>query len=155
MTEKPAQSTSQRATNEPPRSIDYILLDRNRGRLSGPSVFPTRVVGYSAYIERGPDQCRLDIGGELRIYPGFEWDFGSGPAVDTPPMVRASLYHDAMCGLCNRRLVPWSVRKIVDQEFRDYLIYYGTFRWHAWMRYMAVRLYSTTIAAWSDRERAH
>lgn len=66
-------------------------------------------------------QIRLAHTGDLLLKAGYLWDFGSGPAVDTPDMVYASLCHDAFYELMARELIPWELRKRVDLHFRDLL----------------------------------
>lgn len=150
----PAQSTSPQQTSEFPRDIDYTLLKRDHGRLDSTSEIPTGITGYAGIIPSPIiDGCSLRPDGMLMVFKGFEWDFGSGPAVNTPPMVLSSLAHDALCRLCNRRIVPWRVRKEADKLFYEMLRFHGTTRIHARLRYWAVRAYSMTLAKWRDRER--
>jgi hypothetical protein len=136
-------------SDEAPRDISYTLLKRDLGRLDREVVFWTGIKGHNgALLDDVKDSCRLFDSGLLHILQGFEWDFGSGPAVDTPVMVRASLAHDALCVLTDRGRVPWSVRRHADRYFRYLLIEYGCPRWLAWARYVAVRSYSMIVAHW-------
>lgn len=126
----------------------YTLLNgrSNRARLDEDYRFDTGIKGHEARIEYRPDACQLWPFGTLIVYEGFVWDFGSGPAIDTPDMVIASLAHDALCGLTDRGLVPWSVRKQADKYFR-YLLKINGCPWiRRWYAYLAVRFYSYNIA---------
>lgn len=88
----------------------------------------------------GHDFIRLTNGGILELRKGYVWDFGSGPAIDTPDMVYASLAHDAFYELMDLKMLPWSYRKQVDQYFEKLLKEAGM----GWLRrrwvYMGVRI---------------
>lgn len=64
---------------------------------------------------------QLDPEGRMRLLEGYVWDFGSGPAIDTPDMVVASLAHDAFYECMVLGLLPWSVRKSADKYFKKLL----------------------------------
>jgi len=51
----------------------------------------------------------------LRIDRGFQWDGASGPAIDTPNFMRASLIHDALYGLGAKGLLPAGWRRAADR----------------------------------------
>jgi hypothetical protein len=62
----------------------------------------------------------LDIIGKLIIKKGYAWDGPSGPVIDTPENMRASLVHDALYQLMrNRHLKARTWRKTADEAFRD------------------------------------
>lgn len=64
---------------------------------------------------------RFHDSGALELLPGFVWDFGSGPAVDTPDMVYGILAHDALYRLMVVKAMPWKNRRKVDRYFRRLL----------------------------------
>ncbi|MCA1800694.1 MAG: DUF1353 domain-containing protein [Actinobacteria bacterium] len=139
MTEKIVPSTSQ------PISSPAYYYDSKTGLASlRETVYYETGIGVEdlTYILN----AALYTDGTLRIDSGFTWDFASGPAVNTPSMVYASLAHDALSRMTIAGVVPWSVRKQADQYFRDLLKQFG----EGWLRrtysYLAVRLYSTTVA---------
>ncbi len=62
----------------------------------------------------------LDIIGKLLIKKGYAWDGPSGPVIDTPENMRASLVHDALYQLMRtRHLKARTWRKAADETFRD------------------------------------
>lgn len=82
----------------------------------------------------------LDTEGILHIQPGFIWDFGSGPAIDTPDMVYGSLAHDAFYNMMDAGQLSWDYRKTVDQYFRELLKNFGMSFWRRNWVYWGVRL---------------
>jgi len=139
--------------------INYELIRKNRwGRLLEPVELYTDIKGHTAELRTIDAQADLHDDGRLYIYAGTEWDFGSGPAVNTPEMVRASLVHDIFCHMTNYRLVPWEVRWQGDRLFRQHIKKYAPKRrwfnpmryWHV-PRWVAVASYSQGIARWKDK----
>jgi hypothetical protein len=123
------------------------------GRLLSRYEFWTPITGHDARIEGSTMACSIRADGLLVVEPGFEWDFGSGPAIDTPAVVIASLAHDALCLLTNRRLLPWECRAQADAYYRNLLRLNGTGLARTWWQYAGVRLYSESVARWKDRIR--
>ena len=82
----------------------------------------------------------LDYDGTLVVRSGYQWDFGSGPAIDTPVMVAASCAHDALYQAIREGFLPKDARKEADVTFREILKQGGV----SWIRrtycYLAVRL---------------
>jgi hypothetical protein len=64
---------------------------------------------YSLKISIKPDTdidtvfIALDAQGNLRVKAGYAWDGTSGPVIDTPFNLRASLVHDALYQLMRER----------------------------------------------------
>lgn len=81
------------------------------------------------------------ISGTLMMYEGYKWDLGSGPAVNDPAMINASLAHDGLYELISRGLLPLRYRKDADRVFRELLKEGGV----GWFRrsycWLAVRLF--------------
>jgi hypothetical protein len=77
----------------------------------------TPIVGYDLLT----DKISLSDNGTLHLATGYVWDFGSGPAIDTPDMVYGSLAHDAFYELMVLGLLPWSERRTVDKYFKRLL----------------------------------
>jgi hypothetical protein len=107
-----------------------------QGELIRPAQYATTIFRHEA----STPHITLSGSGYLHLEPGYVWDFGSGPAIDTPDMVYASLAHDALYELMQKNLLPWSLRKKVDQYFRGLLKQAGM----GWLRrqwvYAGVRL---------------
>lgn len=143
--------------------LAYTLFREGRrhwGRLNDDVIIHTGITGHLAEIDGTvtPMKALLYPDGRLKIYAGSRWDFGSGPALNTPGMVRASLVHDAFCHLTNLGLVPWSVRKDADRLFRDMLKEYqpdfhplDPRRMARWRRWAGVRLNSKFWAYWGRK----
>ena len=87
------------------------------GTLVEGMTYATTIFGHKATT---PHIELLD-NGYLHLAVGYVWDFGSGPAIDTPDMVYASLAHDAFYELMQKDLLPWSLRKDVDKYFKRLL----------------------------------
>lgn len=112
-------------------------------------VFQEFVTGYDADIQ----SVSLDTDGTLTLYPGFTWDFGSGPAFNNTPMIYASLFHDGISRITISGQVPWKVRKEGDKYFRMLLGKAGASPLRQFVTYSGVRFYSIFIARWWDRRK--
>jgi hypothetical protein len=124
----------------------YQLIRRGKwGRLLATHVYFTPIKGYSAFIDDVKIKCRLFDNGMLEVYADTEWDFASGPTVNTPAMVTASLAHDMFCHFTDRGLLPWEVRHKADKYFGSLLKEAGA-KWSRFWRVPAVVMYSQTIA---------
>jgi len=97
----------------------------------------TNVLGYTS----ATSNVLLAPDGLLMISPGFIFDYASGPAIDTPDMVYASVVHDALYVLMRVGQLPWAERKKIDKLFRDMLLEAGCPPFRAWYAYQAVRLF--------------
>lgn len=93
---------------------DYTMLQPGNYRLEEDMLYDTPIMGYSA----GVGFIVLHSDGSLLIMSGYHWDMGSGPAIDTPDMVYASLAHDAFYDLMKMGKLPWKCRKKVDKYFK-------------------------------------
>lgn len=87
------------------------------------------------------DHVRLDADGNLLILGGFEWDGPSGPAIDTPSFMRASLVHDALYRLITERKLPKRYRKDADKIMRVIAENDGMPFLRRWYAYAAVRVF--------------
>lgn len=106
------------------------------GQLKERYVYKTRVEGFQTQSEH----ITLFLDGTIWIKKNFEWDFGSGPAVDTPAMVAASCVHDALYTLIEQGKIPGgSTRKLSDKTFKDILKAGGTSIFRRYYCYFAVR----------------
>lgn len=114
----------------------FVHWKTGQGELRSSFEQHTPIKGYT----RETGFIRLHPNGRLFLREGFVWDFGSGPAVDTPAMVWASLAHDAFYELMKLELLPWSERKRVDRFLRQQLRAAGASWFRAWYVYWAVRL---------------
>lgn len=120
------------------KEISYTLIGKNKGRLTDRVVFDTGIIGYEAEVE----YASIAIDGTCTVLPGFQWDFGSGPAIDTPDVVLASLAHDALCRIHVRRNLNSKFRRKADAYFRKLLKELGMGWFRRWYFWAAVRLYS-------------
>jgi len=77
----------------------YRLL-RGHGILDAPFQYDTPFKGSYVYSTG----LTLNENGKLTCAPGYTWDFGSGPAIDTPDMVYGSLAHDALYDMAQHHL---------------------------------------------------
>lgn len=81
----------------------------------------------------------LDPGGKLTIRRGYAWDGPSGPTIDTPSFMRASLVHDALYQLMRHGHLPRSCRKGADKFLRFMAVEDGMWHWRANCVYNALR----------------
>lgn len=138
------------STSQPISSPSYEYNpETKRATLTMLVELETPITGHHGKVAR----AELFQNGLLAVRPGFIWDFASGPAVNTPDMVYASIAHDALARMTVEREVPWKVRKQADKYFRQLLRQFGAHWFRAWYAYVAVRAYSMTLAKWRDRER--
>ena len=97
------------------------LFKRNRqtwGRLLDDYSFDTPHIGYNVTLDTGFFRCRLTHDGRLTVFALSEYDFGSGGiTIQDLGMIRASLYHDALCLLTDRGILPYSERMTADNHF--------------------------------------
>lgn len=108
---------------------------------------------YRVLVEVLPDApivtpwIELDAQGWLTIRAGYAWDGPSGPAIDTPSFMRASLVHDALYQLMRERLLH-NVRHRgpADRALHRICIEDGMWRVRAWWCYQAVRLFADPAA---------
>lgn len=114
----------------------YVLGDDGRGILVEEFEYQTDVLGYSIRTQ----YILLTRVGYLAISKGYVWDFGSGPAINSPPVVVASLVHDALYDLMAQNLLPRSARSAADREFRKMLRQYGAWWLRSWYMWAAVRV---------------
>ena len=130
--------------------INYELIEGGkRGRLLADEVFEGFLRGYRVDFDDGDMRCALLDCGDLVVYAGTVWDFGTG-ALDTPAMVIASLEHDAYCKMTNARKLPWSVRLKADKNFFKRLGENGAKVSRFW-RAGGVMIYSQLFARWKDK----
>lgn len=143
-----------------PNHVNYELIwNGEGGRLTSDATFDTGITGYHVQFNRhvvvdgrvARAICELFEDGVLIVRTGTEYDFGSGPAIDTPSVVIASLAHDMICHLTNARLLPWSCRSLGDTMYRVMLGQNGTGFARRCRHFIGVRLYSELIARWRDR----
>lgn len=119
--------------NYPRYYVDWASGD---GVLVEEFVVSTPVKGYNC---RTTYIC-LSNDGTLKLFSGFRWDFGSGPAIDNPAMVYASIAHDAFYDLIKLKKLPRSkVRATVDRFFRDQLLEANVSPFRAWYAWIGVR----------------
>jgi len=81
----------------------------------------------------------LEVDGALTIEEGYPWDGASGPAVDTPDIMRASLVHDALYELMRMGLLDRIHRLAADELLHKLCIEDGMQGVRAWYVYRGVR----------------
>jgi uncharacterized protein DUF1353 len=88
---------------------------------------------YGALLELQPS-------GILLIRTGYAWDGPSGPTIDTPDFMRASLVHDALYQLMRERVLDWRRHRVAaDLLLRDICLADGMRPARATWVYCAVR----------------
>ena len=79
----------------------------------------------------------------LTIKARYAWDGASGPTVDTPDTMRASLVHDALYQLIRLGVLARALKGAADQLLHDLLIADGMNRIRAWYWLRAVRWFGS------------
>lgn len=77
----------------------------------------------------------------VSISSGYTWDGPSGPAIDTPTFMRASLVHDALYQLIREDYLPRSMRKHADHIMRVIAEQDGMGAARRWWTWAAVRMF--------------
>jgi len=94
------------------------------------------------------DYISLDIAGTLLIKKGYAWDGPSGPVIDTPENMRASLVHDALYQLMrSKELSHRNCRRTADELFRDLCKQDGVSTYRANIWYRALREFGKPAAS--------
>ena len=98
----------------------------------------------------------LDTSGELTLKNAYAWDGPSGPVIDTPENMRASLVHDALYQLMrNKELKARTHRKTADKLFRDICKKDGVSGWRANLYYKALRKFAKPSASPENKKKIH
>ena len=98
----------------------------------------------------------LDTSGELTVKNAYAWDGPSGPVIDTPENMRASLVHDALYQLMrNDELKARTHRKTADELFRKICKEDGVSGWWANVYYKALRKYGKPAASPENKKKIH
>jgi len=130
--------------------ISYELIEGGkRGRLLADQVFTDSIRGHRLHYRDSSLHFDLYPSGDLVVYAGSVWDFGTG-AIDTPAMVVASLEHDCICAATNARKLPWSARFDGDKNLFSRLGENGA-TVSRWWRTPGVMVYSQLVARWRDK----
>lgn len=137
-----------------PRQISspaYIwFVDEKMAELRETIKYETPVRGHVAAVPHG----LLAEDGVLWISSGFRWNLGSGPAMNNPGMVYASLAHDCFYYMLQAGELPWHERKRADQFFKRQLTEYGGPWWRRNLRWMGVRYGYPIARQWDKLKKA-
>jgi hypothetical protein len=143
-----------------PQSLPHVLIWGGKGgRLTDTATYGTGITGYNVEFKDSIVingrvafvHCALIPDGTLFVYLDTQWDFGSGPAIDTPAVVIASLPHDMICHLTNARRIPWACRALGDKMYRVMLAQNGVSAARRGWQWLGVRVYSELVARWKDK----
>ena len=90
----------------------------------------------------------LDTNGNLTVKNAYAWDGPSGPVMDTPKTMRASLVHDALYQLMRiGELKSRTHRKAADQIFKDICKADGVSNFRASIYYEGLRKFGKPSAS--------
>jgi hypothetical protein len=87
------------------------------------------------------DMYYLTGDGTLVIKSGYAWDGPSGPTIDTPDTLRASLVHDCLYQMIRDGQLPPYCKDIADREFYYILLEDGVDKFRANIWYDGVHLF--------------
>jgi hypothetical protein len=112
----------------------YVLQERVRLQL------PYRPRSIARTIGPGDQPiATLTPEGLLVIEPGYAWDGPSGPAIDTPDFMGASLVHDVLYQMRRGEVLPVEWREHADDIMYRLCIGAGMCRLRAWWCWLGVR----------------
>ncbi len=78
--------------------------------------------------------------GLIAVKHHYCWDGASGPTYDTPSLMRASLFHDALYQAMREGLLDVKYRKKADRLYRRICLEDGMNCIRAWLHYRTLRL---------------
>ena len=104
---------------------------------------PTKVTGYSVSHKL----FALNPNGLLTIYEDYPWDGPSGPTIDTPSSMRASLVHDALYEMMRLGLIPQSCFTPANEELMRIAIEDGMWVWRAKLWFAMLERFGSVNAA--------
>lgn len=84
---------------------------------------------------------KMSQNGDMTVNKYYAWDGASGPTIDTPNSMRASLVHDALYQLMRMSKLPQKFVKPADKLFRKILIEDGMSEFRAGGWYNALRIF--------------
>ena len=91
---------------------------------------------------------KLTPNGVLTIRAGYAWDGPSGPAIDTPNFMRASLVHDALYQLMRQGLLDRQLyRKPADAEMKRIVVETKMSPWRRAYTWWGVRRFAAKAAS--------
>lgn len=114
----------------------YRELKRYKYQLSEDFMYLTSIKGFVVDL----DLIKLDSDGALTILKYYAWDGASGPTIDSPASMRASLVHDALYQLMRLEKVTQDKVIVADKLFRKMLLDDGMGAFRAWYWYTGLRL---------------
>jgi hypothetical protein len=82
----------------------------------------------------------------LTIKKGYAWDGASGPASDTPAIMRGSLVHDVFYQLMREKVLSQECRKYADLLLKIICLEDGMAPWYAWFVWRSVRAFGRKYA---------
>ena len=77
----------------------------------------------------------------LTIKTGYAWDGASGPAIDTPSFMRASLVHDVLYQCMRQGRISRELRWQADALLRQMCLDAGMSRLRAWYVWKCVKMF--------------
>lgn len=98
------------------------------------------------------DFILLSTKGELAIKKGYAWDGPSGPVLDVPEFMRASLVHDALYQLMREGLLPESAKEFADGEMKRICLEAGMDYTLAEIAYKGVEYFGYSSCQKQERE---
>ena len=115
-----------------------IALPGTGGQISNTNAGPPLIELKTA---NGKNECVA-----IHFGMGYKWDGPSGPTIDTPNAMRASLVHDGLYQAIREGWLDKKARKGADLEFRRLLELDGMTFWRRWLWYWCVRLFAANAA---------
>jgi len=136
------------------RAIKYSILSNDskyKYKLSEnfyerTEILPKEKLFISDLSKMGKIYVSLATDGLLTIHSDYAWDGPSGPTIDTPDFLIASLVHDAIYQMLREKKLPQSIRKTADQIMRRICIEEGMSNLRAFYVYWAVRAFGSSSA---------
>jgi hypothetical protein len=100
--------------------MDHIFYKERKYKyqLTRPYQIQTGIIGY----EISEVHFHMTEEGLLTVHALYAWDGASGPTVDGPDNMRASLVHDVIYQMIRMGVIPESYKDYADTTFREILL---------------------------------
>ncbi len=124
--------------------VKYREIRKWKYELRGKEDFavPGKLFAPLGTVKHGRDLYEI-ANDSLVVRPGYAWDGASGPTIDSPSSMRATLLHDVVYQICRTHAMEPGQRKEIrrwaDREFRHLLRLGGMWAWRRWLWWLGVR----------------
>lgn len=129
--------------------VQYRSLAKYKYLVTEDLSYGTNMRGFETEIldSSGEQLALLVASGMLAVRRGYAWDGPSGPTIDTPDWMDASLVHDVFYQMIRRGQLPLRKRRLADCEMFHLCVASGMSKVRARYSYLAVRIFGLPAAS--------